>query len=213
MSHALWEIILARWDEVNGVLDGALPPGTASGPGVGAAALVQLRSALHGRLDALERDLVPLVAEPETKRILFPLVLHLDERVLSRLPRGDKLSWRRLQDDVLDDEAGGEVFYARLDLLLRLPGIDAQSIVLEVYYFCLADGFHGRFDDQAAIDAYKRDIQKHLAPSTGLAPAGSGVVPPPPAKARRRRSPAFYYLATAALVVLIVVVPIVASNL
>jgi type IV/VI secretion system ImpK/VasF family protein len=213
VTHALWEIVLATWDDVSRVLSTALPPGTASGPGVGAAILDPLRAAIHDRLDALERDLAARVGEPEAKRVVFPLILHLDERVLLQLPRSDKLAWHRLQDDVLTDEAGGEVFYARLDLLLRLLGMDQQSIVLEVYYFCLADGFHGRFDDDAAIDHYKREIKRHLGVPAGPVPGTAIPAVSPRAAVHPRRSPAFYYTVTAVLVVLILALPIALSNL
>jgi type IV/VI secretion system ImpK/VasF family protein len=180
---------------------------------VGTAALAKLRAVVDDRLDRLQRELVPLVSETEAKRILFPLILHLDERVLLRLPLPDRLAWPLLQLDVLDDEVGGEAFYSRLDHLLRLPVSASSSIVLEVYYFCLADGFRGRFDDDAAIDDRKRAIRKHLAPGVPAPDRESPDYPPVPDKRPLPRSPAFYYVATAALVVVIVVLPIFLSNL
>jgi type IV/VI secretion system ImpK/VasF family protein len=231
VNLALWELVVAAWDDVSALRDRALPRG-ASGPAVSTAVLDQLRDQLRGRLTTLENDLAARVGEPEAKSIVFPLILHLDEQVLSELPRCTKLSWHRLQDDVLEDEVGGEVFYSRLDKLLQQPP-DVQSIALDVYYFCLSDGFHGRFDDDdvASIKRYERDIQTHLGQPAGTVPSSGGGVSQPvqpagrvpgsggntpsvsPAPPRPQRSPWLYYGVTAVLVLLIVVLPIALSNL
>jgi hypothetical protein len=163
VSRALWEIIVPAWDEMSALIAKAIPAQPAASPPahldpqpvLGAALLDPLRAAVHDRLD---------------------------ERVLSLLRCADKLVWHRLQDDVLGEEDGGEAFYSRLDHLLR-AGVDPPSIVLEVYYFCLDDGFKGRFDDAAPIEAYKRRIEQHLTPPPAVVAGTVPAMASPPATA------------------------------
>ncbi len=59
------------------------------------------------------------------------LAVHLDERVLGRLPPRFGPVWSRLQEDVIQSDDGGVKFYQNLDELLAQP--QASTLVLEVY--------------------------------------------------------------------------------
>ncbi|WP_438011802.1 DotU family type IV/VI secretion system protein [Sorangium sp. So ce321] len=210
MSAALWGEVLAARREIDACIARALP--SSADDSIGPDALEALRDAIRARLAKLEATLTGALGRADAAAAMLPIVLELDERVMARLSLGDRLDWPLLQDGVLRDENGGEVFYARLDALLR-PQVKA-SMVHEVYYWCLEDGFCGRYEEgDPAIERYKGDLQRAMAKPKAQArpedaPAGAAARPP-----GRRLPPAVYYTGTAILVALICVAPMLLSNL
>jgi type IV/VI secretion system ImpK/VasF family protein len=214
MSHAVWTIILNAWDRANVRCDRDLPPKASPASALGATRLGELRADLEAMLEGLERSLEAPVTKPGAKRIRFPLTLHLDELVLSRLVLADRLAWKRLQKDVLQSELGGEAFFISLDSLLGDSTEREPPITLQVYYFCLAREFRGRVDDSEIIETYKTRIRTRLerAGLEASPPSTSGAnpsQPPPPPP----RPPAFWYVVTAVAVIVILTLPIALSNL
>lgn len=222
MSRVLWETLLAALDDVDGLIAGAIPPGTVAGKGIGVAALRVLRAEIRGRLDDLAVSLSVMYDQAEADRMLLPLVFFLDEVVMAQLPLEDKLAWPLLQEDVLTGEDGGEVFYKNADDLLEPPAGDPA---LEIYYYCLESGFHGRFEDAASIEVYKRKLRNAIAlgdaaaastPATDTSEAsesseatGTGGAAMP----HQRVPTAVYIAGTAVLAVMIYVLPTLLSNL
>jgi type IV/VI secretion system ImpK/VasF family protein len=210
VSAALWQAILATLDGITALVDATLPPaGGDAGPG----ALASLSTEIGARMDALG---VTLAAAPNAQAMTQTLVLYLDEHVMAELTVPDRLSWPLLQERALPTEDGGDVFYDRLDKLLRPPA--APSMLLEVYAYCLDAGFRGRYDDsddrdKARIAQYRRDIAAVLAPvaATSAPPGAAGAGSPKlPASGRPA---AVYYAVTALIVVAICVAPMLLSNL
>jgi type IV/VI secretion system ImpK/VasF family protein len=224
VSRALWETVLEALDDIDALLTASIPAGTLLGKGLGIAALRSLRAGIRGRLDELNGLLTVMYDEATAGRMILPLVLYLDERVMALLPLSDKLAWELLQDDVLPSEIGGEEFYARIEALLQPPASDAA---LQIYYYCLDDGFHGRFDDKdvSSIEDYKRRLRAAISPeettpATEQEPppeddgtAGNSAGSSPRALPRRPIPAAAVIAGTAVLAVLMYVVPTLLSNL
>jgi type IV/VI secretion system ImpK/VasF family protein len=212
MSAALWSKLLEARGEIDACIASALP--SSADDAIGPDALEALRGTIHARLAKLEAALADGLGEADARAVMLPILLALDERVMAQLSRDDRLDWPLLQDDVLRDENGGEVFYKRLDALLR-PPVKA-SMIHEVYYWCLEDGFRGRYkDSDPEIEEYKDALRRAIP--TPNAPASTRPEEAPASVAERlpsrRLPPAVYYVGTAILVALICVLPMLLSNL
>jgi hypothetical protein len=189
MSALAWKAILDAWAAANALLQKRLPSGGSDGEACLARIheelstrwLPELRSRLQliltgearqGRglaagvsdtgQHAAEASAFSARVEAEVEKILGPLAVHLDERVLTRLPPQLGPSWTRLQESLIQSDDGGLWFYESLEGLLRRPP-QAPDLVLEVYLFCLCEGFSGRYiDEPDPIADYKKRIARRL---------------------------------------------------
>lgn len=106
--------------------------------------IVALRGRMRDRLAWLKSRLSEKLSSREAYQVLFPIVVYIDELLLS----ADNLletDWQPLQLELFDIDDGGEQFYSALDILLAKE--DTLSLVFECYYFCLKDGFRGLYAD------------------------------------------------------------------
>jgi type IV/VI secretion system ImpK/VasF family protein len=159
--------------------------------------LVEVRIAIRAKLDVLKAALAAHLTERETYLVLFPIVVRFDEMVQNRFLTGTQGNWPPLQKELFQIDNGGEVFYDTLDDLLRKA--DTLPFVYEVYYFCLSDGFKGKYiDNLTKINEYKTKlIDKIPKPVVERRPerAEQGAVIAPD------RVPLKYYAAAAGLLV------------
>ena len=120
-----------------------------------------------------------------------------------------------LQRELFDVHNGGELFYEFTAEKLQLP--DTPPVLFQVLYFCLSDGFRGKYDaEPARIEQTKLVLVEKIAlpatPATaarkrrGRAEAEPAVVLPP-AQAR------WFYLTALLSVLLIVGLTILFTNL
>lgn len=115
--------------------------------------LEDLRREINSSIDKLQATLNSELTENEVHQILLPLVIHCDELVLRRLPPQDRPTWRMLQNERYKINDGGDVFYQLIEE--RLLKADTPLLTFEVLYFCLRDGFVGRFEsDPSKIATY-----------------------------------------------------------
>lgn len=144
---------------------------------------------------ALKRE-----ADAEIQQIFAPLTIHIDERVLLLLPPTLGGSWSRLQGDVIQSDDGGAVFYDYLDNLLA--SARPPQMVLEVYAFCLSEGFFGRYlEAPERIQAYRDEIARRIPVPVVSEKKGSAQL----ARAKVV-SPYVYYGIAAVAVILLVIV-------
>jgi len=114
------------------------------------------------------------------------LVIYLDERIMTRLPDYLSLSWPLLQIAYTRSTTGGDDFYRFAGELRAQPS--TPSFVFEVYYFCLENGFVGRYaNDLVAIERYQQwlreaiDLPRVSNETTDTAETSTHVVKPVPA--------------------------------
>lgn len=155
--------------------------------------LLHARSDLRRELDVVREKLAGRLNERDTYLVLFALVAHFDELVQTRFLKGDKLSWPTLQRELFQVDDAGEVFYDTIEDILMKP--QTLPFVLEVYYFCLNDGFMGKYDRNPAkihdcMQRLKQRIPIEEPKFVHSDVTESMVVEKP-------RSPAIYYIATA----------------
>jgi type VI protein secretion system component VasF len=123
--------------------------------------LDDLHRRVKARLAGLEAALAGVSGQRDAMKAL---VIYLDERIMERLPEYLRPSWPLLQRDHTGSTTGGEDFYRFVSELS--PG--APSFVFEVYYFCLANGFVGRYaNDMESIERYRHQLRESIdAPRT-----------------------------------------------
>ena len=118
--------------------------------------LADLNRRVHERVVELGKA---LAQAPGRDDAIKALVIYLDERIMTRLPDYLRLSWPLLQIAYTRSTTGGDDFYRFAGELRAQPG--TPSFVFEVYYFCLENGFVGRYaNDLVAIERYQQWLQE-----------------------------------------------------
>ncbi len=98
-------------------------------------------------------------SEEQYEMAKFGAIAFIDEAILSTSWE-QKRQWREnlLQMEHFKTVKAGELFYERLNSLS--PVNPAERDIREVYYYCLALGFRGKYfnpDDRARLEGIKRD--------------------------------------------------------
>jgi type VI protein secretion system component VasF len=147
--------------------------------------LVVLKAKVRDRLNLLKNALASTYAEEETHAILFPIVVYFDELVRF-VSRDVAVRWETLQGEIYNTESGGEEFYKYLEQ------IKTPALAIEVYYYCLHDGFEGMHaDDPARIENYKKQLEARLQIVPVAAEPPRAEAPPP----ELVKFPVLYYVA------------------
>jgi hypothetical protein len=169
MELKLWHTIVSACGEVRNMLDGKPLAVTPEAQANEATIIVShsvsvkgsLRSEIRAKLDELRGELAKVLSEREVYFVLFPLTIHYDELVLRRLPPNEQTAWPLLQSERFGINDGGDKFYSFADERLANP--DTPPLVFEVLYFCLSDGFIGRYaNDSARIAGYKSNLASRI---------------------------------------------------
>lgn len=122
------------------------------------AGLQSLHERVEQRLEQLRQQ---LQHEHGRDQAMLALVFYFDERIMARLPEYLRLAWPLLQTKRTGQRTGGDDFYTSVEQLRRDP--TTPSFVFEVYYFCLSNGFIGRYaKDLASIERYKQWLQESI---------------------------------------------------
>lgn len=141
MNAEQWWAVVSSLEEVKALV--------ASGQGLEA-----VRGAMRGQLTQARRVLCEAMPELEAFKVLFPVVLYCDELMLRRLPPKDQTLWLPLQTELYKIDDGGEALYRLLDEELDKP--DMLPDLAAVHYYCLNDGFVGRYSEAPLkIQEYK----------------------------------------------------------
>ncbi|UQA56291.1 DotU family type IV/VI secretion system protein [Polyangium aurulentum] len=166
-----WTKIVDAYRDICGLIDQTL------GGAKPVADLQGLFSAIWRRLDELRRS---LPEDPEPLDLLAPLAFFFDERVLLRLsadPVGRELSWPMLGRAFASDNAASlDAFYAGDAFFERARELneDSAPLLVQVYLFCLDEGFSGRHaHDPEALRRERETLFRRL----------SLRAPPPPTSA------------------------------
>ena len=159
---------------------------------------VELRALLRKRFTWLKARLAEALSDHDVYYALFPIVVYADELVMG-VTRGEASRWEPLQSELYDVGNGGELFFSILDERLRED--ETHPLILEVFYFCLSDGFVGMYQgDTKKIE----DYQARIADRIRLAPTGEAE-PNEPGWVQLVKFPWQYYaLAVAAVIVVYV---------
>ena len=133
--------------------------------------LISLRQNVRNELKSLKQLLLSTLSERETYYILFPLIAMSDERIRS-LPYIEEHKWSPLQKELFQVDNAGELFYQIIDELIKKS--NTLNLIFEVFYFCLSNGFKGKYQlERHRIDEYKEKL-KVLIPISETPLTGGG---------------------------------------
>lgn len=217
MRPDAWKQILAAWTDIGQSIEEQLPSGRGDlAPGE-ESALTDLHAAIGARLAEMLSGLQALgVPNREIQQLLEPLAIAVDERVLLRLPAEIAVDWRRLEYDYHQSNDGGVLFYRRLDHLIQ-PGSGASELVLEVYRFCLTEGFCGALaDDRPRLQQYVDRLAQAimaLVPAAEALSAPATSSPSVPSSIWQAPDRVYHWIAAAAALVVAVMIPLVTRAL
>lgn len=155
MNIEPWEIIASINDCLSPLRD------TDTSANIAMPDLVELRIKLRAQLDRLRSTIIELHSERDAYFVLFPLTAHCDELVKKVILDINHLEWPPLQQELYQVADGGDLFYELLDNILGKA--DTLPLVYEVYYFCLRDGFYGRYGvNPDRISDYLKKLHSHI---------------------------------------------------
>jgi type IV/VI secretion system ImpK/VasF family protein len=156
--------------------------------------LVSIREKIRTELSGLKNKLAERLSERDCYLILFPLVAHFDEIVQTSRLDADQITWPPLQRELFRIDDAGEMFYETLNDILVKP--QTLPLIYEVFYYCLNDGFRGRYNDNPMkINEYMEILRTKISHLVLLEPARVEPVKVDmnPHIPRAWRSPACYY--------------------
>ena len=120
--------------------------------------IVKLRAEIRTKLNLLKVRLTQTLTEREVYLVLFPLVIYFDEMMQGSILQAKPIDWPPLQKELYQINNGGEMFYSMLEDILRKP--ETLPFIYEVFYFCLNDGFEGKYGgDVVKINEYKDKLK------------------------------------------------------
>jgi len=160
--------------------------------------LVGVRAEIRKQLDILRVKLAEQLTERDCYLVVFPIVAYFDEHIKTCYLAEKQLSWPPLQKELFQIDEAGELFYETVDDLLRKP--QTIPFIYEVYYFCLSQGFQGKYaDNPVKISEYMKKLREKIPvvdlSSVQTAAEETGQV-------KLVGSALWYYLASAAVLVL-----------
>jgi type IV/VI secretion system ImpK/VasF family protein len=133
--------------------------------------LLDLRSKLRAYLLALRDVISEQYTERDAYQVLFPLIAHCDELIKLSIQENQQLDWPPLQMELYQVANAGDLFFEQLESALKQS--ETLGLVYEVFYFCLRDGFCGRYSgNPMRLNDYCVLLRQHIRvqpfPSSGL---------------------------------------------
>jgi len=99
------------------------------------------------------------ISERAAYRMLFAFTVFFDEAVLAG-GLAPSTGWASLQRELFDTDEGGQLFFDTLDEILAE---EHNSLMYEVFYFCLKLGFQGKYTGQdKRIQVYKDKLSERF---------------------------------------------------
>ncbi|BBM86669.1 DotU family type IV/VI secretion system protein [Candidatus Uabimicrobium amorphum] len=133
-------------------------------------ALVNLKKEIRSQLCSLKKKCQNAYGE-DWRKCIIPLVIHIDEMIRCHIDVECR-NWPTLQqeEEFGGIENGGVEFYNLLDEVLEN---NTHEFIYEVFYFCLKDGFVGRYiDNPTRATSYQKRLESFLVfpqiPNAGL---------------------------------------------
>jgi hypothetical protein len=200
MSNLAWDCLYLYFTQVESIYAKMIALQTEPSPSIllsseddpeqMAVNFLTLHDELLANIALCEKSMQQHITEDEWQHILSPLVFHSDEIVLTGVleplkphPQDcpdtcivslqTKTQWPKLQKELLKCRNGGERFFTDLEQLLSQPSASAMAI--QVYYFCLKQGFKGRYLNQPeALQVYLQRCTKAIKQNLTNPKQGSG---------------------------------------
>lgn len=149
-----------------------------------------IRKAVRVELKKAHEFLTETMVERDAYFILFALVAHIDEIVYVHLEHfKSNQSFEPFQKELFSLSRAGDLFYGYVDSFRGRN--DIPALVYEVYFFCLQDGFKGKFATTPAnCEMYRRELKAYINPKSVET---ENLVPNTPISPYYKPSPWMYY--------------------
>jgi len=214
MKNEQWEAIHALFEKMEqlcGPLEGETIPAQSTAEekvkaemkearpaGVESFDIVGVRAEIRKQLDVLRVKLAEQLTERDCYLVVFPIVAYFDAHIKTYYLAEKQLSWPPLQKELFQIDEAGELFYETVDDLLRKP--QTIPFIYEVYYFCLSQGFQGKYaDNPVKISEYMKKLREKI-PVVDLSTVQTAAEET--GQVKLVGSALWYYLASAAVLVL-----------
>lgn len=103
-----------------------------------------------------------ILSESDAYQVLFALTVHCDEIAHKYFVNAHASSWLSLQHQLYKTTNGGDMFFDYLDSFRGRN--DINTLVYEVYFFCLTDGFSGKYmDNLTQLSSYTEDARCRIS--------------------------------------------------
>ena len=122
------------------------------------------RYRIRAKLKETHEYLGTLLNERDAYFVLFALVAHIDEIAQVHVQHVQSAQgWEPLQYELFGLTEAGELFYGYSDSFRGRN--DIPEIIFEIYFFCINDGFKGRYiTDQVSLDHYRKELSAYIQP-------------------------------------------------
>lgn len=120
---------------------------------------------LQKALETCQQQLANLMSAPKAELVSILLAIYTDEDILTSGLYPRQHVWPKLQSAYLGHKEGGIVFFELLDNTLNQPG--TTPLILEVFYYCLRQGFKGRYHQDPARLKYYTSTLAAIADKPG----------------------------------------------
>ena len=122
--------------------------------------LADIRQEAKKILKAINDNLRELISDSNTYYVLFALTAHCDE-LAQAYGRASTSLTAPLQNELFNTNDAGNLFYKYIELFRGRNDID--DLVFQTYYFCLNDGFKGRYIVDPDMQAsYKDELLSYI---------------------------------------------------
>lgn len=151
-------------------------------------------------LDQLKSSLELKLGKEHSSLILFAIVAAVDEEMQGFNYNHLKVRWTPLQKDFYSAYTAGEVFFKTIDEILDNPSV--PSMVYEVFYFILKNGFKGKYrDSKTQLTKYADLLRQKIQVISPISKTAEEEETRPAVKPKKLGKWHYYGLAVSALVV------------
>jgi type IV/VI secretion system ImpK/VasF family protein len=187
LDMPLWKLVAALIIPFHALRKGVLGP----------VEVLALRRDAMARITELRQTLMQHQPEGKANDTLFPLVAHCDEMARKLLLDSSQDDWPSLQQALFQTDDAGDLFFQQLDT--ALADNDASQSLLGIFYFCLSDGFEGRYSGNPdKLYAYRNSLRTRIP----VEPIQPPVISAAPARLAPIHIPGYAYHIGAALILL-----------
>ena len=103
----------------------------------------EIRDTVKKDLRAIHENIRDFLTENNAYYVIFALVSHCDEIARAHIGSHSTERWLPLQDELFNTDDAGNLFYKYIELFRGRN--DISQITFQTYYYCLSDGFKGRY--------------------------------------------------------------------
>lgn len=120
-----------------------------------------IREKVKDDLRVIHNNIRGFLSENNSYYVVFALASHCDEIAQAYVGAFPGAFWAPLQDELFSTGDAGNLFYKYIELFRGRNDID--QVTFQTFYFCLNDGFNGRYIFDAGIrSGFMRELLSYI---------------------------------------------------